>query len=1042
MAYIDTRGILSLLFSIFSIALYAQITISGSVTELNGDPLIGVSVYVEGQETAGTVTGLDGGYELRNVSPEATIVFSYIGFETQRIPVQGRAKIDVVMREGALKLQEVVVAALGVQRDKKAIGYSAQEIGGEALVQSRETNLISALSGKIAGVDIISSSGSPGASANIVIRGRTSFSGSNAPLIVVDGIPIDNSYAGSNFTDQSNRAIDINPNDVESITVLKGTAATALYGMRAGNGAVLITTKRAKGNGRFNASFSTSLIFDQVNRLPQQQTSYAQGLGGNYIDPQSGSPSSWGPLIDTLRYANDPAYSYSAAGRIVGQNHPLATDRRVVPFDNMNNFFETGLSSNSQLTISGGQENANFLVSVGHHDQTGIIPISDFRRTNVRLYGQIKPLKRLEISGSASFTRSGGNRQQRGSNLSGVSLSLFRAPVSFDLANGVSDPVNDPAAWSFADGRQRNYNAAYDNPYWSVNKNRVRDLVNRMLGVVEAKYRFTDNFYALYRIGLDSYFEERKSYWDGQSGEFRAINGLIIDDLYSFSGLTSDFLLNYDRRLGKDWSFRATAGHSYYAERGYNAIQEGENFVIPGFYDISNTQALIIDDNLNRRKLVGVFYEVEMGWKNFLYLTTTGRNDWSSTLPRNNNSFFYPSASLGIVFTEPLGWSSSRILPFGKLRLSYGEVGNDAPGAYLTGLFYQSVAQVQGRTAFLRSASIGNEDLEPEKSRSYEFGAELRFFRNRIGIDGAVYRNESLGQIISAPVAGSSGFSSIVTNVGKVENKGLEFVIDANPVHKKMLNWDIALNFSRNRNIVIDIGAGADLIRLPGFGLTSTQNVIIPGQPYGVIYGTRWLRDEGGNVLIDDNGYPVMDLQTGVVGDPNPDWLMGLRNTLQSGPFSLSFLFDVRKGGDIFNGTAGVMRSLGIHIDTETREETVVIEGLRQSDGQPNTVPVRKNQNFYSRYPFAGVSEAAIEDGSFLRLRELNLRFDFPERWTRKMRSAGASLTLTGRNLWLLTNYSGIDPETNLSGASNSFGRDYFNAPNTRSFGASLEVSF
>ena len=1027
---------------LFSMSLSAQINLSGTVTEVNGEPLIGVSVYVENNESTGTVTSLDGSYELRVAEVSARIVFSYIGYETQRIPLEGRTRIDVVLQEGAQALQEVIVAALGVEKEKKAIGYAAQEIAGDDLVQSRETNLISALSGKIAGVDVISSSGSPGASANIVIRGRTSFSGSNAPLIVVDGIPIDNSYAGSNFTDQSNRAIDINPNDIQSMSVLKGTAATALYGMRAGNGAILITTKRAQANGRFNASFSTSLTFDQVNKLPGQQGRYAQGVGGSYVDPQSGSPSSWGPLMDTLRYADDPSYTYSSVGRIVGQSDPLASSRLVAPFDNLHQFFQTGITSSSQLTISGGQENANFLVSVGHHDQTGIIPLSDFQRTNVRLFGKIKPLKRLQISGSATFTRSGGNRGQRGSNLSGVTLGLFRTPRSFDIGNGADDPVNDPAAWSFSDGTQRKYNPSYDNPFWSVNKNRVRDQVHRLLGLVETRYDLSDNLYVLYRLGIDTYFEERKSSWDGESGEFRSINGLLIDDLYSFTGLTSDFLLNYDRRIGESWSFRATSGHSYFSERGYNAVQEGENFVIPGFYDISNTQTLIIDDHLSRERLVGLFYEVELGWKNFLYLTTTGRNDWSSTLPVGNNSFFYPSASLGIVFTEPLGWSTNAGLSFGKVRLSYGEVGNDAPGAYLTGQFYESVGQVQGYTAFLRSVNIGNENLEPEESRSFELGLELRLLRNRLGLDGSMYRNESIGQIISAPVAGSSGFSSITTNVGRVENKGFEFVLDANPVRKKNFSWGVFLNFSRNRNLVLDIGGEADLIRLPGFGVTSTQNVIIAGEPYGVIYGTRWLRNETGDVLIDDSGYPIMDLQTGVVGDPNPDWLMGLRNSIRYGHLSLSFLFDVRKGGDIFNGTAGVMRNLGIHTDTGSRDEEVVILGIRESDGQPNTHAIRLDELYYSKYPFAGVSEAAVEDGSFLRLRELNLRLDFPKSWSERLPFTSGSLTLTGRNLWLLTNYSGIDPETNLAGASNSFGRDYFNAPNTRSFGVSLQLGF
>lgn len=1024
--------------------LTAQRTISGVVTEgrPEGEPLIGVSVRLSSDASVGTITDIDGSYSLQIPDGEVTLVFSYIGYQQQLLNPGASNVLDVSLQVQAELLQEVVVTAIGVEKDKKSIGYASQELAGESLVAARETNLVNALSGKVAGVDIMSTSGTPGASANIVIRGRSSITGSNSPLFIIDGIPIDNSYAGSNFSDQSNRAIDINPNDIESLTVLKGAAATALYGMRAGNGAIVITTKKGSADGSTKVSFSSELGFDQVNRLPGQQQLYAQGQNGQYIDPQGGSPSSWGPRMDTLRYANDPDYTYSSVGRIVGQSHPLASDRQVEPFDNANNFFRTGMRSNTNLSVSGGNQRASFLLGGSHLIQSGIIPNSDFKRSSVRMAGEIRPTERLRVSGGATFTRSGGLRPQRGSNLSGVMLGLMRAPTSFDLSNGSDDPLNDPDAYLRSDGTQRSYNASYDNPWWSVNRNLVRDQVNRVIGNVQASYELAPGFTLLYRLGLDHYSEERKSYWDGQSGEFRAINGLVINDLFTFSGLSSDFILNKSQRIGTQWSVDFTAGHSFYDERSYNAVQEGENFIIPEFYDISNTQTLIVDDFLREQRLVGLFYEAKLGFQDFLYLSVTGRNDWSSTLPAGSNSFFYPSYSLSAVFSEAMNLPTTSAFSYGKVRFSYGEVGNAAPSPYLLGTYYQSVGQVQGRTSFLRSGTIGNTALQPELNQSLEAGLELRFFRNRLGMDLTFYRNTSSGQILPTPVAFASGFVELINNAGEIQNQGVELLLNLSPVRRADLRWDIDLNFARNRSLVLSLAEGIPFFPLPGAGVTSTRNVVVEGQPYGVIFGTRWLRDEQGNQLIDDQGYPIMDSQNGVVGDPNPDWIGGIRNTLSWKSFSLSFLFDMRQGGVIFNGTRGVMLNLGIHEDSGNREELVIIEGIRQSDGAVNDVPVRLDQSYYSRYPFAGVSEAGIEDGSFLRLREVNLSYRFPKSALDRLPCSDLQLVASARNLLLFTRYSGIDPETNLAGASNSFGRDYFNTPNTRSFGFSLFADF
>jgi len=1036
---------------LLGLPLLAQHTVSGRVIENPEDPipLIGLSVYLKSQPDLGTLTDAEGNYSLTVPTPNDTLVYSYVGYGRVEEAIRGRSVIDVVMGESAELLDEVIVTALGIERKKKSLGYAAQEVGGDELVQSREANVVNALSGKVAGVEVVSSSGTPGASANIVIRGRNSLN-NNSPLFVVDGVPIDNSFAGSNFIDYANRAIDLNPDDIENISVLKGPAASALYGIRASNGVILITTKKGK-QGRGDITFSQTLTFDQVNKLPQQQRLFSQGEFANgtpvYREPLQ-TNQSWGARLDTLRYDGNPDYPFSRLGRIVGQSDPTATDRQVTPFDNLDNFFQTGLTSNTHLAFSGGGERTNYYVGGTHLRQTGIVPKTRFERTSVKLSGGIQVTDRLYMSGTANYINSGGDRANRGSNLSGVMLGLTRAPVTFDLANGFSDPANEPLAYRFPDGTQRTYWGAYDNPYWSVNRNRSIDRINRIIGNTFAKYDFTSWLSAQYRLGIDYYFEERKAYWDNQSNEFGT--GVIFDDLYSYFALNSDFLITAESDVGENFGIRLSLGHNYFNERRFFNVQEGETFIIPDFYDISNvSQVTFADDDLSRKEIVGAFYDAQLEFRDYLFLNVTGRWDWSSTLPTDQVPFFYDSYSLGFVFTEPLGLATSKGFPYGKVRLSYARAGGDAP-VYALGNFFTLQEPVKGQTSFLPSNTVGNAGLRPEETRTIEGGLELRFFRNRLGLDLTLYRSETVDQIVEVPVATSSGTAFQITNAGIVENQGIEIQLTAQPIVKNAFSWDVALNFSANENTVVELAEGVQDIRFPVFGLASTSNRAIPGQPFGVLFGTRWSRDEQGNILVNADGYPVYDPQDpGIVGDPNPDWLMGFRNSFRWKGFYLSALLDVRRGGDIFNGTVGVMKNLGIHESTESREEEIVVEGVYAPgttiDGedvsvQPNNTPVRLDYDYYRRYPFAGVSEASIEDGSWVRLRELSFSYQFPASLIGGSFIRSLEVGVTMRNLFLITNYSGIDPETNLSGASNSFGRDYFNSPNTRSYGFNLRV--
>ena len=1026
----------------------AQFAVSGRITDAKGEPMPMVNITLRGT-TIGTTSGLDGKYKISipdNKAKDGILSFSFTGYKTTNVPIQERKTIDVVLQEDKLMLDEVVITAIGISREKKQVGYALQDVKGDDIAQSREPNLINSLNAKVAGVQITSTSGTPGASAAIRIRGNSSIGGSNEPLFVVDGIPIDNAYRGSNFTDQANRVLDINPEDIEEITVLKGPAAAALYGINAANGAIIITTKRGKA-GITEINFSQNLVFDQVNRLPPMQKVYSQGRNGQHRGPETGTRESWGARIEDLRYDGDPSYKFDFRGRLVPATDPSATDMRARAYDNAENFFITGVTSNSNLSISSGNERNLIHFSLGHLNQSGIVPKTYFNRTSIRLSTESKLSKRWTLAASANYINSTANRSQRGSNLSGVMLGLMRAPASFDLTNGVKDPVNDPRAWKFPDGTQRTYFVPFDNPYWSVNRNRNTEDVDRLVGYTELQYEATDWLQVIWRLGLDQYQSRLMGYWDNNSGEFGT--GRLYMENVTNRLLNSDLMLKINKNLSKDLNLAAIAGHNYRYDNEYIWEFDGFTFVLPDFYDMSNIERQNIeslDDFLFRKMLVGVFADIQLGWRDYLFLNLTGRNDWTSTLAPGRFSFFYPSVSTGFVFTEAFDQVNWRWLDFGKLRLSYAEAANGAPSPYQTTNFFVLGTPAQGFLSYTPTSVLGNPNLRPEKKIAYEAGADLRFFGNRLQFDLTWYRNLSRDQIVSLPVVPSTGYSAMISNADFIEivNYGWEILSTIrfiDPSAKTKWRYDITANFTRNRNIVNSLDGSDFNFALESTGLASTTSRVISGHPYGVLFGTAWQRNENGQIIVNNQGYPLMAAQQQIVGDPNPDFLLGLRNRVSYGPVTLSFLIDIRKGGDIFNGTAGVMRRLGTHASTLNREEEVIFDGVR-SDGSPNDQVIKMNESFYSRYPLAGVSEASVEEVNWIRLRDLNLTWQLPSEWLEKIKIKAASLTLTGRNLFLWTSYSGVDPETNLSGAGNAIGRDYFNNPNTRSLGLNINVNF
>jgi TonB-linked SusC/RagA family outer membrane protein len=1068
-------------------ALWAQQVVSGVVTDAeSGEPLEGVSVLVKGT-TTGMFTDAAGRYSLRVATGTETLVFSFVGKLRQEVAISGQASINVSMRPDVLELDEVVVTAVGIEANKRQLGYAIQNVGGDELQGSKEVNLINALNSKAAGVVVYTSSGSPGASASIRIRGNKSINGSNEPLFVIDGVPIDNSEVGNGVAgvDQANRAIDINPNDVESLTILKGPAATALYGIRAANGAVIITTKRGK-SGRARITLSGSVAFDQVNKLPDLQSTYAQGrpgfqnpngsisfaqnsagtrvpIGPFYRGPETFEGFSWGPAISDLEFDGATDYPYDQGGRLVPKGQGNGTPARAYdPYD----FFVTGQTTDLNASVQGGNETVTYYISGGRLSQTGVVPKATFGRSTFRSTVEARLTSRLTASMSATFANSGGFRIQRGSNISGVMLGLLRNTPSFDIGNGKVglEAAEDPAAYQLPDGSQRSYRAGiYDSPYWTVNKNPFVDNVNRLIGYASLKYDFFPWLSLSYKLGTDHYTDRRNSAIDINS----ATNpfGQVDQSFQSSTDLNSDLLLSFNRNIGSSLSVNAVAGHNFFSRKSVLQSSSGQTMAIPGFYHISNTTDVVAAEDIAQRQLSGVFASVNLAYNDYLFINLSGRNDWASTLPEGANSFFYPAASLGLTFTELLGLSENKILPYGKLRVSWGQVGNDAP-LYSTLSYFGAATStgdgfIDGTTfpafgvnAFERSTLLGNNQLRPETSTTFEVGGELKFLQGRLGLDVTYFDSESRDQIIAVDISTATGYSNLTLNAGVISNKGWEVVLNATPIKAGDFTWTLDINWTRIRNLVEQLGdpeLGIEIENIGLAGFTSTSSRAIVGYAYGAIFGNGFQRDDNGNVIVGANGWPLLGGED-FRGDPNPDWIAGVRNTFSFKGLSLTALLDIRQGGEMWCGTCGILNYFGTsQLSADERTVTgFIFEGVK-ADGTPNTTPVDLanpaspggvNDYYRVRYGFGGTTEQSVQSTSWRRLREVSLSYQIPSKLLAKTPFSELYIAFTGRNLWLDTDFAGVDPETNLTGASNGFGLEYFNMPNTKSYVGSIRVSF
>lgn len=1073
---------------------FGQRTVSGVVSDLDGLALIGANVLVEGT-TIGTITDIDGSFSIDLPANNNTLVFSYTGYEVKTIDVTGQNSVMVTLSEGKL-LDEVVVTALGISRDEKSIGYAVQTVDAKTIKDANTVSAIDALAGSAAGVQITASNGAAGASSRIVLRGQTSFNGNNEALIVVDGVRMDNSENSTERSlggvSNSNRAMDINPNDIADVTVLKGAAATALYGIEGARGVVLITTKSGEA-GEMKIDVGSNVTFSKVSNIVGLTENYVQGSGGVWQGPETGQSGSWGPHKDDVRWDGSD-YTWDNNGRLT--TDPSA-GTAFVPYNNVEDFFQTGVTINNNVAISGGVDETNYRFSFGSSNSKGITPKNEFDRYTVGLkVGSSAVDDKLKFGFGANYARSGGYRIQQGSNISGIMLGLLRTPISFDNANGLEDPVNNNASYQFADNSQRNYRGGggYDNPYWVVNNTPFQDKVNRFYGNANASYEVSNwlTFNAL--LGLDTYSDNRVQRFEIGS---RAVpGGQVIEDNFNYSH--TDFYLsaNGTGDISPKFSLGYTLGMNLYDEKLKNNYTQGDGLNFPGFMQLGNTSSISSQVTNNNIKTAGVYGTIDFGYDNFAYLTLTARNDWSSTLinpfaefKASDISIFYPSVSLGLIFTEKIDING---LSFGKLRLSYAEVGGGAPSPYSTSTPYilpvQNTGTIddlndgwtngigfpfQGTSSFVYSGVAGNPFLQPSKTKDVELGLDLRFLNDRISLDITGYSRKSVDQIIAINIPNTTGFQRAFVNSGELATKGAEIVLNINPINTENINWNVGFNFSKWKTTVESLPEGVQNQYLDGFTgstasniapLVDEENNIIEKYEFGQIFGGAFQRvntDNGtydpnaaynpdGALIIQDDptasgyGYPIYDPVDRVIGNPNPDWLLGINTSFSYKNWSISALFDIKEGGDIWNGTKGALTFFGRSELTDVRGTVTVFEGVGASDGSANNIAVPLSQSWFQGNGggFGSVAEHFVEDGSFRRLRYVTIGYDLGD----ILGNAGFdnfSVSFTGRNLFLSTPYTGFDPELSLVGSSsNGQGLDYFQLPNTKSYSIGLNATF
>lgn len=1063
-------GWLLILFIGFSLSAFAQEKrVEGKVTDQSGEPLPGTSIIIKGT-SKGTVADLNGMYNLL-VNPSDTLSFSYIGFEKAERGVGNSSIINVSLMEG-LEIDEVVVVALGLERDAKALGYAVQTVSGDRFTEARETNVLNSLSGRVAGVQITNGSSTLGGSTRVTIRGESSLNiNANQPLFVVDGIPISNNIVGSSGrggleVDYGNSAGEINPDDIESMTVLKGPAAAALYGSRAANGAILITTKSGKGKKGLGVTINSNTTFDSPLVMPKWQDKYGQGNNGQFAfvngagaGVADGVDESWGPQMDTgllIPQFDSPRNIPGFRGGDLNapQGSTITATDWVSRPNNVDEFFRTGVTLANNVSIAGDNEKANVRFSWTNLSQEGIVPNTDLRRNTLALNTGINLVpEKLTLTTTVNYQNTlSGNRPS----ISYGTESLMYLWIWYGRQINTRN-LRDYWMPGLEGTQQFNYNYNYhDNPYFTVYENTNGQQKNRIFGNVMLNYKITDKLNLMLRTGVDNYGElrERRRAFSTQ----RFPRGNYREDNITFNERNSDFLLSYSETGNSVWTYNIALGGNLMSQENRFLQVIAPELLIPGIYNFTNTAVALQSEQFNSKKKINSLYGFgQIGYKNILFLDITGRNDWSSTLPVDNNSYFYPSATLSAIVSDM--FQMPRGISLVKARAAYAEVGNDTSPFSLTNVFNNQVAwgSEQAKT---ESSTLSNAALRPERTASTEFGLDLRFLEGRLGFDFTYYNNITRDQIIPITLDIATGFNSRIINAGKIQNQGIEIVAMANPIRKSNgFRWDIMANFTRNRGKVLELTEGLDTYTLTERNGAFVQARI--GERMGNIYGVGFARVEDpnspffGEIIHNATGTPLRDPELKLQGNYNPDWMLGIQNNFAYKNFTFGFLFDIRYGGIVVSRTKTIGSTSG------QLEETLLgrangydlnLEGngiispgvISNGDGtfRPNDVKIT-SRNWHNRYYERNNVEAAKYDASFVKLREVIFGYNLPKRWFSKVPFEEVRVSVVGRNLALWTENPHFDPETlSMSGGTLQPGVENMAFPSTRSVGFNVNLKF
>jgi len=1036
----------------------AQTQVTGTVVSgEDGEPIVGASVKVSGTKT-GTITDVDGKFAL-NVPEGTKLVVTYLGMLPKTVNASVSGAMKIKLDPDNKVLDEVVVTAMGITREKKALGYASQVLDAKDLNTSGTSSLASAMQGKLTGVDIRTSSGAPGASAQIVIRGARSFDGNNTPLYVVDGMPISSTPDFSTKesvtgADNASRTIDLNPDDIESINVLKGQAASALYGIRASNGVILITTKRgSKGSTKPVITFSTDLSAQTLSRKFEHQDVYAQGTTLSKYNPNTSM--SWGPKIADL--ANDATYGgntnnkytngdlTSHAGMYYNPKYAAAgLSGWATPqtHDNVGDFFKTGFTQNSTFNISQRKNDVSYSFSVSDTYQKGVIPSTGMTRTGARGAVDWKVNDQWKTGFSANYS-SVKIKSAPGAN-SGIVNVVYSAPAEYDLKGTPYHKPGDPTSQILF--RATNFN----NPYWWADNDEYSQHTNRVFGNAYAEFSPKLNWGKNYKIvfreqaGIDMYTSNNSEI--AEVGSAKNTKG-EVENIGTQNNIFNNLLTaNFTAKWGanEEWDFGFVLGNEFNHQYRRKWDYDGTGLAFYGQPTIGNTSSMDAHSDYHiQERTVGVFGQMSLSWMDMLFLTVTGRNDVVSTMPRGNRSFFYPSVSLGWIFTELPALKENHVLSYGKLRLSYAQVGQ-------AGQFYNNYMYVPSYTSGMYvytpiSYPLGgakgyapyyvkfDENLKPQNTSNWETGIDLGLFKNRVRVEYTLSYQDVRNQIFDVPTAGTTGYQALRTNAGQMTTLSHELSVNASVIDHANYGLDLGVNFTKITNKVKKLADGVESIMLGGF--VEPQVRAQAGYTYPNIYGKAFKRTEDGQLLLNANGLPQGTAASVNLGECTPDFNMGFNLRAHYKQLSLSATMDWQKGGCMYNGTLLTMNYFGASkASLPYHEGTMVAEGINEATGQKNTVQVSKQQ-YYMAYN--DVTEAGIFDTSFLKLRDVTLSYQFPK-------FAGINLSVYGfaRNILLWAKLPGLDPESSQGNGNMSGYFERYSIPNSSSFGGGFKIAF